>query len=232
MSQAATIDKPEIIMPYAAAPSEMKRKWVQTADGIYVSPLLATNKNGRRIVRVDWYSALDAARRASERGGQTFHVASYGEEIDAIRANKQAADEARNFAAWTRNRYETIKEGGKTFTRIYSYGPNTFADLTDVLKNGRIAGLTLGAPISVSDNPNPDFLDANLYYGDNPVVRGWGGRFDAAAYYRASNAYDNVGFRLVWYDRKEAEKILREQNKAPRRTVSDLSKKISAAKKV
>ena len=171
MSQAATIDKPEIIMPYAAAPSEMKRKWVQTADGIYVSPLLATNKNGRRIVRVDWYSALDAARRASERGGQTFHVASYGEEIDAIRANKQAADEARNFAAWTRNRYETIKEGGKTFTRIYSYGPNTFADLTDVLKNGRIAGLTLGAPISVSDNPNPDFLDANLYYGDNPVIR-------------------------------------------------------------
>ena len=209
MPQTAPVDTPGIIMPYTPTKTEMKRKLVQTADGVYASPCLATDEHGRRIFRVDWYNALEAAKRASEKGGQTFYVASYGEEIDAIRANKQAADEARNFAAWTRNRYETIKEGDRQFTRIYSHLNDKFecVDLDTVLKNGHIAGLTLGAPSSVSDNPNPDFLDANLYYGDNPVIRNWNGWFDAPADCGASGAIDLLGFRLVWYDRKEAEKI-------------------------
>ncbi len=178
-----------IIMPYAPTPSEMKRRWTQTADGIYASPQLAVDESENRIVKIDWFGSLGAAGLASERTGRTYFVASYGEELDAIKRNKQAEQEATDFAAWTRNRCETIKtEDGREFTRIYAFGPGIFTDLLIVLKDGYIASINpIGAPDAVSQT-NPDFPSARLYYGNNHVVRGWSGGCYANANYGALNA--------------------------------------------
>ncbi len=222
-----------IIMPYAPTPSEMKRKWVQTAEGIYVSPQLARGEGGGRIVDIDWPTSLRTARLVSERTGRVYFIASYGEELDAIKRSKQAEQEAISFVARTRNRYETVKaEDGSEFTRIFSHLHDGFegVDLDYVLKDGYVASLRLGTPDSVSEQPNPDFLDAQLYYGNNPVLRDWGGRFSADADFRASDAYVPLGFRLVWYERKEAERILRERNKSLRQENSNLRRRIKTAK--
>ncbi|MFA4819962.1 MAG: hypothetical protein WC613_03305 [Candidatus Aenigmatarchaeota archaeon] len=101
-------------------------------------------------------------------------------------------------------------------------------DLDAVLKNGYVTSLALGAPSAVSGEPNPDFLNAQLYYGDNPVIRGG---YDANADYEASDVGEGLGFRLVWYEKGEAERMLKEQNKALREEALGLRRKIAAARK-
>ncbi len=221
------------VKPYIPTMHELKNEWVQTAEGVYVSPQLARNGNGNRIVNVNWYESLDLARLVSKLGNATLWLASYGEELEAIKSNKKAAAEADSFGAWTRNRYGTIEaEDGRRFTRIYSHGLNSFADLDAVLTNGYISNLhELGAPDSVSEQPNPDFLGAELYYRDNPVVRGWGGWRGACAGCGALGAAEDLGFRLVRYVRKEAEKFMKEQNRLLRGENARLLRNIMAAQK-
>lgn len=219
----------KLAMPYAATPSEMKRRWVQTADGVYVSPELERDERGEIMVNVDWPTSLDTAGSVSQKTGRTYFVASYGEALDAIRGSKKAEQEARNYAEWTRNRYETAN--GRTVIFSHLDGKFEGVKLNHALKDGYIASLRLGAPDDVSDQPSPDFLNARLYYENNPVIRHWNGGFDAGADYRASDANGHLGFRLVWYERKEAEKILREQNKALRQEALDLRRKFATARK-
>ena len=230
MPQAVPVpDNSRIIMPYLATPSEMKRRWVPTAEGVYASPELARDESGDRIVKIDWPSSLAAARLASERTGRVYFLPSYGEALDAIRAKKAAEKEAAEFAEWTRNRYETKGDHTLIFSHR-SHDEFEGVELDHALQNGYIASLRLGAPDAVSEEPNPDFLNAQLYYGNNPVIRGWYGRFYANANYGASYAHEDLGFRLLWYEKKEAERILKEHNKALKQEASDLRRKIAAAR--
>jgi len=187
--------------------------WIRLSTGSYADPNMLLGADGQPLTNINFYQAHLAAQKLG------FRLTDDIEHNDLVNGNPEAAEQMRNYAAWT-SLLRDVEKSGKEYTakRIArpevsrvegSYVAKGSEKATKLPKHGyfRISHLLQsddGLPHETFDNP-PDepFAYWAIAEGkERPVSRGgWDlgerGGFDAGADWESLNSDPGVGARVA-----------------------------------